>query len=423
MTRWIEADETAELLKPGMTVFVAAATAEPREVLEALARRAERCAGVRFVSVSLPGINGVDFCALHPEAKSTVFLATAENRGSVANGRADFVPLQYRAIYDYLEHDLAVDVAILQLPPAGDDGTVSLGVSTAFAPAVLAKAGLVIAEINTRQPAPSHAPKVPIERLDLAVACDRPVPSFPVAETGEEARTIGRHVASVVCDGDCIQIGIGAIPDATLMALADKNDLGIHTGMITDRVMALAKSGNITGRKKTIDRGKIVTGVTLGSQALVEWAGGAPDLAFRPVSHTHDAGVLRRLDNFVAINSALQVDLFGQVNAEMLDARQISGTGGSIDMARGAALSPGGRSIIALNATARRGKSSRIVAALPSHSVVTAPRTDVDYVATEYGIQRIRYLSVSARAEALIEIAAPQFRDRLRADWQALRTR
>lgn len=420
MTRWIEAGEVADKLEPGMTVFVAGATAEPREILEALARRGDRCAGVRFVSVSVPGMNGVDFSALHPEAKSTVFFATPENRESVAAGRVDFVPLQYRAIFDYLKHELEVDAVIVQLPPAGDDGNIAQGISTDFLPAVLDKAGLVIGEINSRQPAPADAPKLPLARLDLAVACDRPVPTFPVKEINDVARRIGRHVGELVRDGDCIQIGIGAIPDSILTALTDKNDLGVHSGMFTDGVMALANAGNITGRKKPLDKGKIVTGITLGSQALIEWAGNAPELMVRPVNYTHDVGVIRRIDNFVSINSAFEIDLFGQVNADMLGGRQMSGTGGSIDMMRGAALSHGGRSIIALNATAAGGKVSRIVAALAPHTAATALRTDTDYVVTEYGARRIRHLPWLARAEALIEIAAPQFRDQLRDDWRAL---
>ena len=420
MTSWIEADEVAERLKPGMTVFVAGTSAEPRATLDALSRHADRCAGVRFVSVSIPGINGVDFSAYHAETQSTAFFATRENRDSIASGRVDFVPLQYRAIFDYLEHDMPVDVVLLQLPEVKDTGVMSLGVSVDFVPAVLDKAGLVIGEVNTRQPAPADSPTWPLARLDLAVACDLPVPVFPTAKIGSAAKEIASHVAELIQDGDCIQIGIGAIPNAVLGALADKNDLGIQSGMITDGVMALAEAGNITGRYKNVDEGKIVTGSTLGSEVLIEWAGSRPELRFRPVSHTHDVSVIRQIDNFVSINSAMEVDLFGQVNADMLAGRQTGATGGSVDMIRGAALSRGGRSVIALNATAANGEVSRIVAGLARHTATTALRTDIDFVVTEFGARRIRFLSSSARAEALIEIAAPKFRDQLRDDWKDL---
>jgi 4-hydroxybutyrate CoA-transferase len=279
----------------------------------------------------------------------------------------------------------------------------------------------VIGEINARQPAPADAPGLPASRLDYALACDRPVPTLAHSEISDVARRIGRHVADLIDDGDCIQLGIGAIPDAALAGLSGKNDLGIHSGMISDGVMDLARAGNITGHNKTLDTDRIVSGVTLGSQRLVEWAGAAPELAVRPVGYTHDSGVIRRIDNFVSINSALEIDLFGQVNSDMLGGRQLSGTGGSVDMMRGAALSRGGRSIIALSATAGGGKISRIVAALPLHTATTALRTDIDYVVTEFGARRIRYLPVQARAEALIEIAHPDFHDRLRKEWNDMK--
>ena len=411
MTRWLGAADVGDVLKPGMTVFVAGATAEPREILQALAKRGGCCAGVRFVSVSVPGINSADFSSFHPKATSTAFLATTENRQSIAAGRVDFIPMHYSSIYRYLERELKVDAVLLQLPPASADGTYSLGISADFAPAVLDKAGVVIAEVNQQQPVPVDSPLLPQSRLDYAVACDRPVPTLASAAISDVSRLIGRHVAALVQDGDCIQIGIGVLPAAILSCLSGKNDLGIHSGMISDGVMSLVQAGNITGRRKAVDTGKIVSGVTLGSQQLLEWAGTAKPLAVRPVGYTHDSGVLRQIDNFVSINSALEIDLFGQVNADMLGGRQISGTGGAVDMMRGAALSRGGRSIVALSSTAEGGSVSRIVAAFTPHTATTALRTDVDWVVTEYGARRIGHLPLAARAEALIEIAHPDFRN------------
>ena len=419
MKRWIEADEVAGSFEPGMTVFVAGATAEPGQILAALQRQTDRCAGIHFVSVSIPGMNGFDFSVLHPEARSTAFFATPENRASIEAGNTEFVPLQYSAIFDYLRNELKVDVVLAQLPPAQGD-TVSLGLCADFLPAVLDEAGMVIAEINERQPVPSDSPTLPLDRIDLAVACDRPVAQFPAQNVDETGAAIGGHINDLVNDGDCLQIGIGAIPGAALDALAEKNDLGIHSGLITDAVMTLADAGNINGRYKTPDKNKIVTGTTLGSDALIEWAGNAPDLMIRPVSHTHDSGVIRQIDNFVSINSAVEIDLFGQVSADMLRGRQWSGPGGAVDMMRGAALSRGGRSIVALKATVSNGERSRIVAALKRNTAATALRTDIDYVVTEYGARRVRHLSTAARAEALIEIAAPAFREKLRDDWLAL---
>ena len=414
MTQWIKPGQVAGLLKPGMTVFVAGATSEPREILESFSSNNSVCAGVRFVSVFIPGLNHTDLSALHPETACTAFLVTAQTRESIAAGRIDFLPLHYSAIYDYLKHQIKFDAVLLQLPPAGSDGMLSLGICNDFLPAVLDQAGLVIAEINPRQPSPLDTHSLPFSRLDYALACDRPVPEFEARHVSDVASRIGQHVAALIDDGDCIQIGIGVIPDAILASLSDKNDLGIHSGMITDAVMVLARSGNITGRRKTLDKGKIVTGVTLGSQQLIQWAGEASELAFRAVGYTHSSAVIQGLDNFVSINSALQIDLFGQVNSDMLAGRQVSATGGAVDMMRGAALSSGGKSIIALSATAGNGKVSRIVTALASHTATTALRTDIDYVVTEYGARRIRFLPLKARAEALIEIAHPDFREQLR---------
>ena len=419
MTRWIDADQVAALLKPGMTVVIAGATAEPREIIAALSRHGEACAGVRFVSVCVPGMNGGNFTELHDDAQATAFFATPENREGVANGRIDFVPMNYRAIFDYLAQDVDIDTAILQLPPLGDGDTFSLGISADFSPTVIQKAGMVIGEINERQPSPADTQRFPVSGLHYAVACERPVPTFPPAQLDDTARVIGGHVADLVEDGSCIQIGIGSIPEAVLSALHDNNDLGLHSGLIAGGVMNLVKNGNMTGHKKSIDTGTHVTGVALGDDELIDWAGSTPEISFRPVSYTHDPGVIRQIDNFVSINSALEIDLFGQINAEMISARQISGPGGAVDMMRGAALSRGGRSIVALNATAGGGRFSRIVAALPPGNAATALRTDVDYVVTEYGARRIRHLSVRDRAEALIEIAAPEFRDQLREDFRA----
>lgn len=419
MTRWIQAREVAGLLRPGMTVFVAGATAEPREILEALSEEGECCAGVRFVSVSLPGINRTDFTALNRQAQSTAFFATPDNRQSIADGRTEFIPLQYSAIYDYLRHELSVDIALVQLPESQGD-RLNLGISVDFLPSVLERAGMLIGEINIRQPAPGGAPGITQSRLDYAVRCDRPVPVIEAAEVDEAVSRIGRHIAELIQDGDCLQIGIGGIPGATMAALTERNDLGFHSGMITDGVMDLARSGNITGRKKTVDTELMVSGATLGSRELIEWAGRAPKLKIRPVGYTHDIDLLRRIDNFVSINAALEVDLFGQVNADMLAGRQISATGGSIDMMRGAALSRGGRSVIALKSTARGGSVSCIRPALSSGTATTALRTDVDYVVTEFGACRIRHLPVMARAAALIEIAHPDFRDRLRDEWKEM---
>ena len=418
MTKWIEADEVVQQLRPGMTVFVAGATAEPGAILEALNRNPERCAGIRFVSVSIPGINDVDFSRLHDDCKATAFFATQRNRDAIASGRIDFMPMHYRSIFDYLAAQ-SFDVVVAQIPPPGDE-SFSIGVCADFLPAVLNNATLFVGEINKQQPVPADSPTWPVSRLDMAIECDRPVGMLAETETDAAAIDIGRHVAEIIEDGDCLQVGIGSISSAVLAALDNKNDLGVHSGLVSDGMMALALAGNINGRNKNIDTGRVVSCTTLGSRALLEWVGSAPELRFQAVNYTHDIGVIRQLDQFVSINSAMQVDLFGQVNSDMLNGRQLSGTGGAVDMMRAAKLSKGGRSIIALKATAKGGTISRIVATLTSNTAATILRTDVDYVVTEFGARRIGQMSVTQRVEALIEIAAPQFRAQLQEDWARL---
>ena len=245
---------------------------------------------------------------------------------------------------------------------------------------------------------------------------------LPVAHLGSRGdveERIGRNVAGLVDDGDCLQTGVGAIPDAVLDSLSSHRHLGFHSGMLCDGARKLIDAGVITGERKTRDRGRHVTGFVYGDADLYGWAVTRDDLDLRPVSYTHDAGVLASLDNLVIVNSAVQVDLFGQINAEMIGARQISGTGGAVDFFRGAALGRGGRSIVALPSTAARGSRSRIVVRLDPPGVATALRTDCDYVVTEFGVASLSGRTVDERAEALIGVSAPEFRRELEERWQS----
>jgi 4-hydroxybutyrate CoA-transferase len=252
------------------------------------------------------------------------------------------------------------------------------------------------------------------------VETDRALVTLATGDLTAEVRRIGAHVAELVRDGDTIQIGIGKVPAAVLASLHDRRDLGLHGGLVSDEVADLYEAGAITGARNSRDAGTMVCTAALGSARVYGWAGRCPELRFAPVSYTHDIRVLAQIHNFVAINSVLSVDLSGQANAEMLDGRQVSGTGGLLDFVRGARLSKGGRSILALPSTAG-GKTSRIVPRLGVGDVVSCPRADADIVVTEHGVARLRDKSVDERAEALIAIADPAFRRDLAAEWEALR--
>ncbi|HEY0526977.1 MAG TPA: acetyl-CoA hydrolase/transferase C-terminal domain-containing protein [Stellaceae bacterium] len=424
----IDADDVPRLLRPGMTVFVEGSTAEPLPLAEALARAPEASAGVTYAGVLIPGINRFDYAGLHPEARAVAFFVGPAQRASFAAGRVRLLPLHYSAQYAWLETVCPVDLALIQVAPPDAAGNCSLGAVADFVPAVLGKAGRIVAEVNARMPALPGAPSVSYGRLDYVVETDRPL--IEVADEGggaDEIASIAENAAALIRDGDTVQIGIGRVQNTILSRLADRRHIGFHSGMITDAVMDLVRAGALTGARKSRDWGRIVTGAAVGTQALYDFlrsgGEGAGLVDMRPVSYTHAATVLAGIDDFVSINSALEVDLLGQVNCETIGGRQVSGVGGFVDFVRGARLSKGGRSIVAFGATGKRGAVSRIVARLGEGAVVSSLRSDIDCVVTEHGVAALRDRSVDERAEALVEIAAPQFRDGLQQAWREMRAR
>jgi len=395
-------NELSHYFAPGQRVFVAGSSNEPTALIEQLAAQALP-PNLHFVQFPIGGYNNTDFTALHESAELTTFFMTGALKNA-APERMHFLPMQMRWVYDYLQKD--IDVALLQVAK-NRQGELCVGPNVDFVGAVLSNAKVVLAELNLAITAPAGCPRIDPQRIDCLIESHRPLATLPAPNIDAAAAQIGAHVASLIKDGDCLQTGIGAIPAAILKQLGDRNDLGMHGGLIDDGGMALIQAGNMTGRRKTIDVGLHVTGMALGSPELLEWLAQTPEVAFRGADHTHEVAAIRQLDNFVSINSAVEIDLYGQINAEFAGGRQISGTGGSVDFMRAAKSSKGGRSIVAMNATARGGSVSRIV---PRVDMVTALRTDVDIVVTEYGIASLKHLPNSARARALIEVAAPEFR-------------
>ena len=423
MPRFLSADDVPGLLAPGMTVYVAGGANEPATVLDAIRRRPDAAAGVTWIQSIVPGLNRFDFCSLHDEARAIAFFITPETRASHQAGRVDFIPCQLRAVADLLGEGLDIDLAIMSVSAPADGASETAtgfgaGLNCDYVDVVFERARRVVAEVNSALPDPPDGPRIDAGRIDLAVPVSRPPDPFPLPAVDDTSRAIARNVATLVRDGDTIQTGIGAIPYAVLGALGEKNDLGLHSGILDDGVMELVERGVVNGARKSIDRGRHVTAYAMGTPALYAWLGERADVRFRPVNYTHGAGTLARIDRFVSINSALEIDLAGQVNAEMIRGTQVTGTGGSVDFMRGAAGSRGGRSIVALGATAAGGRVSRIVPRLGEGNAATALRTDVDYVVTEHGVADLRFRPERARAAALAEIAAPGFRDEL---WAASR--
>lgn len=398
--------ELAELLAPGQRIFVAGSSNEPTALLEAMAQM-QLPEDLHFLQFPIAGLNGVDFTTWNDSADLTTFFMTPTLAKADVQ-RIHYLPMQMRAVFDYLAKD--VDVCLLQV--AHDrNGVLRVGPNVDFVAAVLSGARIVIAELNRHIVAPLGCPRIESAQIDYLFESDRSLATMATPKIDEAAQSIGKLVAGLINDGDCVQTGIGAIPAAILNELSAKNDLGLHGGLIDAGGMRLIEAGNVNGARKAMDRGLHITGMALGDSELFDWLADQPSVVFRGADHTHEVSAIAELDNFVSINSAVEVDLFGQVNAEFAGGKQISGTGGSVDFMRAAKASKGGRSIVAMNATARGGTVSRIV---PQVDMVTALRTDVDIVVTEFGVAQLKNLPNRQRQDALIEIAAPQFRDELR---------
>jgi 4-hydroxybutyrate CoA-transferase len=418
MPQKIATDRLPDLLRPGMTVFVQGASGQPTPLLAALAGAPQASAGVHYVGCFIPGVNAIDPAAFHADARLTSFFVFGDIARSHAAGKVRFLPLHYSGIWRYLA-GLEIDLALIQVTPPDRSGRCSLGVSVHFVPAVLDRAKVLVAEVNAAMPRPAHSHEIPYSRLDYVVETDRPLVALATGGLPPETHRIGANVAGLIDDGETIQIGIGKVPAAVLASLRDRRDLGLHGGLVSDEVADLHEAGVLTSARKSHDLGIMVCTAALGGPRVYDWAGHCPGLRFAPVSYTHDVRVISQIDNFVAINSVLSIDLTGQANAEMLGGRQVSGTGGLPDFVRGARLAKGGRAILALPSTAGD-KNSRIVPRLGENDVVSCPRADADIVVTEHGVARLRDKSVDERAEALIAIADPAFRDELAQRWAAL---
>jgi 4-hydroxybutyrate CoA-transferase len=404
MMNWITGKDLEILVKPGSRVYVGASTNEPHGLLNSL----DFADGLRFVQMPLAVVNKYDLSQLGKNSSEETFFMSPFLREGIAAGRVKFIPMQMRAVYDYIATQ-QIDIALL-LAANDINGELRYGPNIDFVGAALESAKLIIVEVSDAFVSPIGSMLVG-ESPDYLFKSQTPPAIFPSVEIDPVSEAIGRQVTALIRDGDCIQTGIGAVPAAILAGLGDKNDLGLHSGIVDDGAMRLIIDGNMNGASKAIDQGLHVTGMALGSSELLHWLESEVSVSFRSANYTHEVNIIRQLENFVSINSAVEVDLFGQINAEFAGGKQISGTGGSVDFMRAAKSSKGGRSIVAMSATARQGLVSRIV---PKVEMVTALRTDVDMVVTEFGVAELKNASLDERVEALIEIAHPDFRDELR---------
>lgn len=418
MTVTLTALEASRLLREGDHVFIQGGIGEPGALLAGLARNPVAGANVNFYSVMVPGVNQFTPSTIHPDASLNSFFVYGGLTESFRTGKTRFLPMHYSEIPRYLARLPELDAVLIQACPPDENGMCNLGPTADFVPLLLERKVTVIAELNSAMPPAAGGELIPYSAIDYAVETSHELPVGAHSPSSDVADRIADNVAQLIDDGDTLQFGIGSIPDAVMARLSGHRYLGIHTGMVTENIRPLIDAGVITGERKRIDTGEHVTGFALGTGDFYRWASRCPDLRFRPVSHTHDVRTIAAVGHFVSINSAVEVDLFGQVNVEMLGGKQISATGGALDFIRGARLSHPGKSVIALPATALKGARSRITHRLSEQSFTSIPRTDVDCIVTEYGIASLAHKSVCERAEALINIAAPEFRQTLTDEWQ-----
>lgn len=408
--------DAIRLIPPRTSVLIGSGAAEPGRLVQGLVDHGEHLQGNEIVHLLTLGPAPYVQPGLESRFRHTAFFIGPNVREAVQAGRADFMPVFLSELPTLIKRGrIPVDVALIQVSPPDAHGFVSLGVSVDIVRAAVDTAELVLAEVNPHMPRTLGDSFLHVSRIAALVEVDDPLPELLPCEPDAVAQAIAAHVADLVPDGATLQTGIGRIPTAVLGALTDKRDLGVHTEMFSDAVVDLVERGVITGRYKSLLPGKLVTSFVMGSRRLYDWVHDNPLVELRGSEFTNDPATIARNQRMVSINGALAVDLTGQVAADTLHGRFFSGIGGQVDFIRGAAASPGGKSIIALPATAKRGQASRIVPVFDEGTGVVTSRGDVRYVVTEYGVADLWGRSIRARAESLIAIAHPDFRDELRA--------
>jgi acyl-CoA hydrolase len=406
-------EEAVRLIKSGDRVFTSGNAATPRLLLRALGQRASELTGVELVHLLLMG-DELTMPGLEQHFRHNALFVGPGDRQAVNSGTADYTPIFLSEIPSLFSSGLLpLDVAILQVSLPDEHGFMSLGTEVLASKAAAESARTVIVLVNEQMPRVLGDAFLHVSRVHAIVETTEPLPELEKPQFGEVERRIGQHITEMIPNGATLQMGIGAIPDAVLASLSGKHDLGIHTEMISDGVMHAMEAGIFTGAKKTLHPGKALATLVLGSQALYRFVDNNPAFELHPSTYTNDPFIIAQNDNLIAINSALEVDLTGQVCAESIGAAIYSGFGGQLDFIRGAARSRGGKPIIALPATARNDQFSRIVPQLKPGAGVVTTRGDVHYVVTEFGVAQLYGKTLRQRAQALVNIAHPRFRESL----------
>jgi acyl-CoA hydrolase len=408
------AEEALRAVQSKMRVYIQPGCAEPETLVEALLKRAPFVQDVEVVHLLTLGCADYVAPEMAGHFRHNAFFIGGNVRAAVNDGRADYTPIYLSEVENLFECGaMPLDVALIQVSPPDAHGFCSFGVGVDTTLTAAKCARHVVAQVNSQMPRTFGDSFIHVSQIHAFVESSRPLCELPRPEISDLHVAIARHVAGLIDDGAVIQTGIGGIPDAVLPFLMDRKDLGVHTELVSDSAIPLVEAGVITGARKTYKPRKIILGFVLGTKKLFDFVDNNPIFEFHPNSYTNDPTRIAWNDNMVAINSALQVDLTGQVCSDSLGTYFYSGIGGQVDFLRGAAHSKGGKPIIALPSTARNGEAPRIVPTLTPGAGVVTSRGLVHYIVTEYGVAYLHGKTIRERAKALIEISHPQFRDEL----------
>ncbi len=413
MTPFVSASEAVSHIRSGQRVFVHSVAAAPQRLLQALTARSGELRDVEMVHLHTEGEAAYAAPGMEQSFRVNALFVGPNVRLAIEEGRADYLPVFLSEVPAlFRKRVLPLDAALVQVSPPDRHGMCSLGVSVDATRAAVQSAATVIAQVNPRMPRTHGDSFFHIRKFDFAVEVDEALPQIPRPVLSEVEIAIGRHVAGLVEDGATLQMGIGAIPDAVLSQLGGHRRLGVHTEMFSDGLIDLVEQGVVTGEEKAKHPGKVVAGFVMGSQRLYDFIDNNPQILLLDIGYVNDTSVIRRNPKVTAINSALEVDLTGQICADSIGTRQYSGVGGQMDFIRGASLSEGGKPILALPSTTRRGESRLVPFLKPGAGVVTT-RAHVHFVVTEFGVADLYGKNLRQRAAALIAIAHPDHREAL----------
>ncbi|MDM7923156.1 MAG: acetyl-CoA hydrolase/transferase C-terminal domain-containing protein [Pyrinomonadaceae bacterium] len=407
------AEDAVKIVKSGDRIYVHSVAAAPQQLVNAVTARAAELRDVEFVHLHTEGSAPYADEKYAESFRVNAFFVGGNIRHAVNSARADYIPVFLSEIPAlFRQNVLPLDVALIHVSPPDRHGFCSLGVSVDIARSAVDCAKYVIAQVNPHMPRTIGDALVHVKQIDAMVEVNEPLPEVPIPEISEADRLIGNHIAGLIDDGATLQMGIGSIPNAVLASLGNHKDLGIHTEMFSDGVIPLVESGVVNGVMKAKHPGKIVAGFVMGTKKLYDFVDDNPQVLMLDIGYVNDTSVIRRNPKATAINSAIEVDLTGQVCADSIGMMQFSGVGGQMDFIRGASLSPGGKPIIALPSATKRGES-KIVPFLKQGAGVVTTRAHVHYIVTEYGVAYLYGKNLRQRAVELIKIAHPDHRESL----------